>query len=62
MPDARNNLLHAFARLQHDVRCSVNIHAGNAAHLDDQSDAVMRLLGMLNNVSRITRSKLTDAY
>jgi hypothetical protein len=51
MPDARENLVHAHGRLQHNVRCAVNIHAGNIVHLDSQYDTVSRHLEMVNEVS-----------
>jgi hypothetical protein len=50
MPDSYRNLLDAYGRLQHDVRCAVNIHAGNAVHLDTEHTAVMQFLEMLNLV------------
>jgi hypothetical protein len=57
MPDARRNLLHAYSRLVHDIWCAVNIHAGNAVHLDNQNDQVMAFLEMLNQV-RVVVKKL----
>jgi hypothetical protein len=50
MPNPYQNILDSCGRLQHDVRCAVNIHAGNAVHLDNQHTQVMQFLEMLNMV------------
>jgi hypothetical protein len=53
MPDPCRNLLDAYGRLQYDVRCAVNIHAGNIVHLDAQHNEVTRFLETLNHVPTI---------
>jgi hypothetical protein len=53
MPNPRYNLVHAYGRLQYDVRCAVNIFVNNVGLLDTQHNAVMGFLEMLNQVGRL---------
>jgi hypothetical protein len=62
MPDARSNLTHGYGRLQRDVRCAINIHAGNTVRLEAQHGEVMRFLEMLNLVCTLSFFDFSQSF